>query len=52
MYKLLIKDESQEFHFRQAIKYHPRYTSAYVNLGVTMAKLKREDEAVVAWYVK
>jgi hypothetical protein len=40
---------SKEHHFRQAVKWHPRYTSAYTNLGVTLAKSKREDEAAVIW---
>jgi tetratricopeptide (TPR) repeat protein len=42
-------DPAKEHHFRQAIKWHPRYTSAYVNLGVVLAKSKREDESAVVW---
>ncbi|EGD78785.1 hypothetical protein PTSG_01761 [Salpingoeca rosetta] len=38
--------EEQEHHFREAIRLYPPYVSAYINLGVNLAKAGRIDEAI------
>eukprot|EP00040_Diaphanoeca_grandis_P010659 m.54633 g.54633 ORF g.54633 m.54633 type:complete len:733 (-) comp21947_c0_seq1:71-2269(-) len=38
-----------EHHYRKAISIYPPYGSAYINLGVHLAKSSRLDEAVTIW---
>lgn len=47
--ELKIRDEEVEFHMKEAIRVFPEYGTAYINLGVFLARHNREGEACDLW---
>ena len=46
---LKIRDEEVEFHMKEAIRVHPEYGTAFINLGVFLAQHDRQAEACDLW---